>query len=207
MAALQGSQRAFSTRTNSLAPRSRPRTTQCRASSAGLTGCRLVGVGSSAPATVLSNQDLERYIETSDEWIQSRTGIKRRHVLGADESMAQHAANACMKAMDMAGVSPEQVDMILLATSTPDDAFGGACQVRRAKDAPWRWCRGGGGRRRIFSTRVGLQLEPSSQMQHRTLATALTRLANTIHPHNDATQPQTHRSRPSLAPRTRWRLT
>jgi 3-oxoacyl-[acyl-carrier-protein] synthase III len=91
-----------------------------------------VGVGSSAPATVLSNSDLERYIDTNDEWITTRTGIKRRHILGEGESVAQHAANACQKALDMAGVSPDQVDMILLATSTPDDAFGSACQVRRA---------------------------------------------------------------------------
>lgn len=103
----------------------------CRAAAAaGLTGCRLVGVGSSAPATVLSNSDLERYIDTNDEWITTRTGIKRRHILGEGESVAQHAANACQKALDMAGVSPDQVDMILLATSTPDDAFGSACQVQ-----------------------------------------------------------------------------
>ncbi|KAI8465133.1 MAG: thiolase-like protein [Monoraphidium minutum] len=98
----------------------------------GLTGCRLVGVGSSAPATVLSNSDLERWVETNDEWIASRTGIRRRHILGPGETMAQHAAKACQAALDMAGVVAADVDMVLLATSTPDDAFGGACQVAAA---------------------------------------------------------------------------
>lgn len=93
-------------------------------------GIRLLGVGSSAPSTVISNADLERLVETNDEWIRTRTGIQQRHVLGEGETMAQHAAKACQGAMEMAGISADQVDMILLATSTPDDAFGSACQVR-----------------------------------------------------------------------------
>jgi 3-oxoacyl-[acyl-carrier-protein] synthase-3 len=113
----------------------------CAAAGApGLLGCRLTGVGSSAPDTVLSNQDLERYIDTNDEWIATRTGIRRRHVLGEGESVAQHAANACKKALEMAGVEAEAVDMVLLATSTPDDAFGSACQVRMAPWLPARPC-------------------------------------------------------------------
>jgi 3-oxoacyl-[acyl-carrier-protein] synthase-3 len=88
-----------------------------------------MGVGSSAPATVITNDDLARFVETSDEWIATRTGIRRRHVLNDGESMVDHAAIACQKALEMAGVSAEEVDMIVLATSTPDDAFGSACQV------------------------------------------------------------------------------
>lgn len=138
MAALQGMQRTQTIGLNHLGcppclvqPRakSRSRCAVLRASGNGLTGCRLLGVGSSAPATVLSNQDLERFVDTNDEWITTRTGIKRRHILGEDESMAQHAAKACQQALDMAGVSADLVDMVLLATSTPDDAFGSACQV------------------------------------------------------------------------------
>lgn len=98
-----------------------------------LTGVALIGVGSSAPATVISNADLERFVDTNDEWITARTGIKRRHVLGEGESMAQHAAKASQRALEMAGIGPEAVDMVLLATSTPDDAFGSACQVRAAR--------------------------------------------------------------------------
>ena len=101
------------------------------ATASGLVGCKLVGVGSSVPSSVLSNGELEKYVETNDEWITSRTGIKRRHILGADESMADHAAAACLKALEMAGVDAADIDLVLLATSTPDDAFGSACSVRR----------------------------------------------------------------------------
>lgn len=96
----------------------------------GLTGCKLVGVGSSTPATVLSNADLAKFVDTNDEWISSRTGIKRRHVLAEGETMGSHAADACRKALEMAGVSAADVSIVLMATSTPDDAFGSACQVR-----------------------------------------------------------------------------
>jgi 3-oxoacyl-[acyl-carrier-protein] synthase-3 len=78
---------------------------------------------------VLSNVDLERFVDTNDEWITSRTGIKRRHVLAEGETMVDHAAAACNRALEMAGVAAGDIDLILLATSTPDDAFGSACQV------------------------------------------------------------------------------
>lgn len=107
---------------------------QCAAASA-LTGCKLVGVGSSVPSTVLSNADLEKFVETNDEWISSRTGIKRRHVLAEGENMAGHAAAACNKALEMAGIAAEDVNIVVMATSTPDDAFGSACQVR----TPDKW--------------------------------------------------------------------
>ena len=147
MAALHGGRRALqhagcfrgapAPRPARCRPCSRGPSVQCSAQqgvgSNGLTGCRLVGVGSSAPATVLSNSDLERWVDTNDEWITSRTGIRRRHIIGEGESLAQHGAKACQQALDMAGVAAADVDMILLATSTPDDAFGSACQVRGAR--------------------------------------------------------------------------
>ena len=95
----------------------------------GLIGCRLAGVGSSVPTTVLSNSDLERFVETNDEWIATRTGIKRRHVLAEGETMGPHAVAAGKRALEMAGVAPEELGIVLMATSTPDDAFGSACQV------------------------------------------------------------------------------
>jgi 3-oxoacyl-[acyl-carrier-protein] synthase-3 len=82
---------------------------------------------------VLSNTDLEKFVETNDEWISTRTGIKRRHVLADGESMAGHAAEACRKAMDMASVSAADISMVIMATSTPDDVFGSACQVCRCE--------------------------------------------------------------------------
>lgn len=92
-------------------------------------GCKLVGCGSSVPATVLSNVDLEGIVDTSDEWIQQRTGIKQRRVLGKGELLADHAVEASLKALEMGGVKAEELDMVILGTSSPDDIFGSACQV------------------------------------------------------------------------------
>lgn len=94
-----------------------------------LTGCRLLGVGSSVPPAVLTNDDLAKLVDTNDEWITTRTGIKERHILAEGESLAQHAATAARNALEMAGVDGSEVDMVLLATSSPDDLFGSACQV------------------------------------------------------------------------------
>ena len=96
-------------------------------------GMRLVGVGSAVPKHVLTNGDLERLVDTNDEWISSRTGIRQRRILGKDESMTGLAALAAQRALEMAGVAPEDVDMILFCTSTPEDIFGGACLVRRGR--------------------------------------------------------------------------
>lgn len=95
----------------------------------GLRGCRITGSGSSVPEAVLSNSDLEKLVETNDEWIATRTGIRRRHVMAAGESLSSHAAAAANRALEMAGVSAADIDVVLLATSTPDDLFGSACQV------------------------------------------------------------------------------
>ena len=114
-----------------------PRKGSCVAAAASK-GCKLVGVGSAAPATVLSNDDLSKLVDTNDEWIAARTGIRRRHVLAKGESLTQLAAKASQHAMEMAGVQPEQIDMVLFACSSPDDLFGGACQVgcRSARTDP-----------------------------------------------------------------------
>ena len=58
-----------------------------------------------------------------------RTGIRQRHILGRNENLSDHAAKSAQLALEMAGVAPEDVDMILMATSSPDDLFGSACQV------------------------------------------------------------------------------
>ncbi len=90
----------------------------------------MAGSGSSVPAAVLTNKDLEALVDTNDEWIRVRTGISRRHVLSEHENISQHCARAAQNAMDMAEVTADQIDLVLLATSSPDDAFGSACQVR-----------------------------------------------------------------------------
>jgi 3-oxoacyl-[acyl-carrier-protein] synthase-3 len=89
-----------------------------------------MGVGSAVPEKILTNADLEKLVETNDEWITTRTGIKKRHILGEGESLSQLAATASQRALEMAGVAAEDVDLIILATSSPDDLFGSACAVQ-----------------------------------------------------------------------------
>lgn len=103
--------------------------TVCAAGKLWDTGCKLVGCGSSVPEAVLSNKDLEKLVETNDDWIVTRTGIRRRHILGKNESLSDHAAKASQRALDMAGIPADEVDLIILATSSPDDLFGSACKV------------------------------------------------------------------------------
>ncbi|KAI8100562.1 hypothetical protein M9434_004954 [Picochlorum sp. BPE23] len=91
---------------------------------------QLAGCGSSVPDLVLTNQDLEKYVETSDEWITTRTGIRKRHILKENEKLSSHASLAAIRALEMAGMSAEEVDLIILATSSPDDLFGSATTVQ-----------------------------------------------------------------------------
>lgn len=81
---------------------------------------RIVGLGSYLPERVLTNQDLEKMVETSDEWIVSRTGMKERRMAAADEFPSDMGTKAALKALSSAEVSPEEVDMIIVATMTPD---------------------------------------------------------------------------------------
>jgi 3-oxoacyl-[acyl-carrier-protein] synthase III len=80
----------------------------------------LTGWGRYAPSQVLTNRDLERMVDTSDEWIVTRTGIRERRVAAAHETTASMAAVAAMRAIRTAGIEPDDIDLILLATLTPD---------------------------------------------------------------------------------------
>jgi 3-oxoacyl-[acyl-carrier-protein] synthase-3 len=80
----------------------------------------VTGWGRYAPAQVLTNHDLERIVDTSDEWIRSRTGIRERRVAAADETTASMAAVAGLRAIRTAGIEPDEIDLILVATLTPD---------------------------------------------------------------------------------------
>jgi 3-oxoacyl-[acyl-carrier-protein] synthase-3 len=82
------------------------------------------------PEQVLDNQALTDLVETSDEWIKSRTGIRRRHLASPSISLSQLSAQAAQKAIAMAGITAGEVDLIILATSTADDLFGSAAQVQ-----------------------------------------------------------------------------
>eukprot|EP00253_Pinus_taeda_P000464 PITA_00464 len=94
-------------------------------------GSRLIGSGSAVPTLVVSNHDLSKLVDTSDEWISSRTGIHNRRILSGDETLSGLAVESSRKALEMAKVKPEDVDLVLMCTSTPDDLFGGAPQVQR----------------------------------------------------------------------------
>jgi 3-oxoacyl-[acyl-carrier-protein] synthase-3 len=85
--------------------------------------CSIVGVGSYIPQKLLTNADLEKMVETSDEWITTRTGIKERHIAAADEFTSNLATNAARRAMEMAGIEAGQIDLIIVATITPDMPF------------------------------------------------------------------------------------
>ena len=80
----------------------------------------VTGWGRYAPSQVLTNTDLERMVDTSDEWIRSRTGIRERRVAAAHETTASMAAVAGLRAIRTAGIEPDDIDLILLGTLTPD---------------------------------------------------------------------------------------
>ena len=84
---------------------------------------KIIGTGSSVPETVLSNSDLEKMVDTSDEWITSRTGIKERRISDKNTAASDVAYGAAEKALSAAGVSPQQLDAIIVGTITPDFIF------------------------------------------------------------------------------------
>lgn len=93
-------------------------------------GVVITGSGSAAPEMTLNNHHLERMVETSDEWITARTGIQERRLADAQGSLSAIATQAAQGAIAMAGIAATDLDLIILATSTPDDLFGTACQIQ-----------------------------------------------------------------------------
>jgi 3-oxoacyl-[acyl-carrier-protein] synthase III len=91
----------------------------------------LVATGRYLPERILTNLELEKMVDTSDEWIRERTGIRERRIAGADEGAAHMAAEAARRAMDRAGVSPGEIDILILSTATPDRLLPStACDVQ-----------------------------------------------------------------------------
>lgn len=84
---------------------------------------RIIGTGSYLPARIVTNDELAQRVDTSDEWIQQRSGIRQRHVAADGETTADLAEAAARKALDAAGVTAAELDLIILATTTPDDTF------------------------------------------------------------------------------------
>ncbi len=94
--------------------------------------CSITGVGSYVPERILTNHDLEKMVETSDDWIMTRTGIRERRLAADDQATSDLAAEAAWRAMTMAGVTAEQLDLIIVATITPDMPFPAtACILQR----------------------------------------------------------------------------
>lgn len=95
------------------------------------------GTGSYLPEKILTNKDLETMLETTDEWIYSRSGIRSRRIAGAHETTAFMASEAAKNALEASDINPEQIDLIIVATCTASDVFPSmACYVQRALNIP-----------------------------------------------------------------------
>ena len=104
---------------------------QTPGSASGPYGVAFIGSGSARLEHVLSNDQLADIVDTSDEWIATRTGIRQRHIAGPDDSIRSLGGEAAAAAIAQANLTPADIDLILLATSTPDDLFGSACQIQQ----------------------------------------------------------------------------
>jgi len=94
--------------------------------------CSITAVGSYVPSKILTNADLEKLVDTSDEWIQTRTGIRERRIAAPGELTSDMASAAARKAMERAGVTADQIELIIVATITPDMPFPcTACLVQQ----------------------------------------------------------------------------
>ena len=93
-------------------------------------GIAIIGIGSASPAVCLDNHALSQIVETSDEWIRTRTGMQKRHVAKPEESLGELGTQAAKRAIAMAGIAPADIDLIILATSTADDLFGSAATIQ-----------------------------------------------------------------------------
>src|SRR6185503_14476779 len=98
-----------------------------------MTHSRITGTGGYLPAKVLTNKDLESIVDTSDQWIVERTGIRERHIAADGQFVSDLALEACRRALEAAGRQPADVDLIVLATSTPDMVFPSSACLLQAK--------------------------------------------------------------------------
>lgn len=99
-------------------------------------GARLIGVGAGLPSAVVTNFDLEKLVDTSDEWIKTRTGISERRIASDEETTSQLAIAAAKDAIAFAGIDPNEIELVVVATSTPDNLYPStACMVQAAVGA------------------------------------------------------------------------
>lgn len=96
-------------------------------------GVSMAGIGAHVPKRCITNDDIATLVETSDDWIQTRTGIRTRHVVSGDESVADLAIEAANQALASAGMQGSDIELIIVASSTPDTIYPAvACQVQTA---------------------------------------------------------------------------
>jgi len=98
-----------------------------------MTYARIIGTGSYLPEKVMTNHDLEKIVETSDQWIRERTGIEQRHIAGDSETTVDLAEKASRLAIESAGIDPAEIDLIVFATSTPDKIFPSSACILQAR--------------------------------------------------------------------------
>src|SRR5215472_15318329 len=109
-------------------PRSNPRPQSTKARRT----VSIVGTGSYVPEKRVTNADMAKIVDTSDEWITTRTGIKERRIAAKDETTSEMATKAALNALDQAKIKPEEIDLIIVATATPDMLFPAtACFVQK----------------------------------------------------------------------------
>jgi len=98
-----------------------------------MTYSKIIGTGSYLPKKILTNHDLESVVDTSDSWIRSRTGIEQRHIAAENEMASDLAVNACLKAIESADISADKIDLIIVATTTPDMTFPSTACILQSK--------------------------------------------------------------------------
>lgn len=100
-----------------------------------MTYSRIIGTGSYLPENIVTNADMEKIVDTTDQWIRERTGIEQRHLAADDQFTVDLAEQAALKAIEMAGKSVEDIDLIIVATTTPDRVFPStACLLQQRLD-------------------------------------------------------------------------
>ena len=98
-----------------------------------MTFARITGTGSYLPDNVVTNKDLEKMVDTSDQWIRERTGIERRHIAVEGQTTVDLAEQASRNAIEAAGINPNDIDLIVFATSTPDKIFPSSACILQAR--------------------------------------------------------------------------
>lgn len=96
-------------------------------------GIKIIGTGSYVPEKVLTNYDLEKMVDTSDEWIRTRTGIVERRIAAENEASSDMACKASLRALEASGTSPEDLDLIIVASVTPDKIFPSTASILQSK--------------------------------------------------------------------------